>query len=51
MLMYHLTKHGDNHSKTFGSLQQYHRDDQLGALVNSESFKCKMRITEKNPWL
>ena len=29
MLMYNLIEYGDNYSKTFGSLWQYYRNDQL----------------------
>ena len=47
MPMYNLIKYSDNYSKTSGSLYQYYKDDPNDSLVNSESFKSKVKITEK----
>ena len=44
--MYNLI---DNYLETSSSLWQYYRDDPNGNIVNSESFKFKISITEKTP--
>ena len=49
MPMYNLTEYSDNYSKTSGSLWQYYRDEPSGTLADSESFKSKIKITEKTP--
>ena len=43
--MYNLIEYSDSYSKTFGSLYQYYKDDPNDNLVNSESFKSKVKIT------
>ena len=53
MRMYNLIEYVDNHSKTSGSLWQYHRDepalDNNSNIVNfpgnSASFKFKVKLT------
>ena len=47
--MYNLTEHIDNYSKTSGRLWQYYRDEPNNNLADSESFKSKIKITEKTP--
>ena len=49
MPMYNLIEYSDNYSKTSGSLWQYYKDDPNDNLANSESFKCKVKITGKAP--
>ena len=49
ILMYNLIEYSDNCSKTWGSLWQYYRDDLNDDLINSESFKFKIKVTEKTP--
>ena len=49
MPTYNLIKYSDNYAKTSGSLWQYYRDEPNNNLVNSESFKFKVKITEKTP--
>ena len=48
MPMYNLIEYSDNYSKTFGSLWQYYKDEPNDNLADSESFKSKVKITEKN---
>ena len=48
MPMYNLIEYSDNYSKTSGSLWQYCRDEPNDNLVDSESFKSKIKITRKN---
>ena len=45
--MYNLIEYRDNYSKTTGSLWQYFRDEPVAAIANCQSFKSKIRITEK----
>ena len=45
MTIYNLIENSDNYSKISGSLWQYYKDDNL---TDSESFKSKIKITEKN---
>ena len=45
MPMYNLIEHGDNSSKTSGSLWQYYKDEPNDNLTGSESFKSKIKIT------
>ena len=45
MTIYNLIENSDNYSKISGSLWQYFKDDNL---TDSESFKSKIKITEKN---
>ena len=47
MAMYYLIAHSDNYSKTSGSLWQYYKDDPNDNIVQSESFKSKIKITGK----
>ena len=47
--MYSLIEYSDNYAKTSGSLWQYFRDEPDGNLEDSESFKSKIKITEKAP--
>ena len=47
MPMNNLIEYSDNYSKTSGSLQQYYKYDPNDNIVQSESFKSKMKITEK----
>ena len=52
MSMYNLTEYSDNYSKASGSIQrvrQYFRDKPNDTLIDYESFKSKVKITEKNP--
>ena len=45
--MYNLIKYSDNYSKTSGSLWQYCKDDPNDNLVESGSFKSKIKVTGK----
>ena len=49
MPMYNLIEYSNNYAKTSGSLWQYYRDDPNDYLINSESFKSKIKITENTP--
>ena len=49
MPMYNLIEYSDNYAKTSGSLWQYYRDEPNENLANSESFKSKIKTTEKTP--
>ena len=49
MPMYNLVEYSNNYSKTSGSLWQYYKDDPNDNIVQSESFKFKIRITGKTP--
>ena len=49
MPMYNLIQYSNNYSKTCGSLWQYYKDDPNDDLTDSESFKSRVKITEKNP--
>ena len=49
MSMYNLIEYSDNYSKTSGSLWQYYKDDPNDNIADSESFKSKVKITEKTP--
>ena len=49
MPMYNIIEYSDNYSKTSRSLWQYYKDDPNDNLANSESFKSKVKITEKTP--
>ena len=49
MPMYNLIEYSDNYSKTSGSLWQYYKDDPNDDLVESESFKSKVKMTESPP--
>ena len=49
MPMYNLIEYSDNYAKTSGSLWQYFRDEPNDHLRDSESFKSKIKITEKTP--
>ena len=44
MPMYNLIEYSDNYFKTSGSLWQYYRDEPNDNLVDSESFKSKIKI-------
>ena len=45
--MYNLTRYCYNYSKTSASLCQYYIDELDAAIVNSESFKFKIKVTGK----
>ena len=47
--MYNLMEYSDIYSKTSGSLWQYYKDEPNDNLANSESFKCKVKITVNTP--
>ena len=47
--IYYLIEYSDNYSKTSGCLWQYYKDEPNNNLVNSESFKSKVKITGKTP--
>ena len=49
MPMYNLIEYSDNYSETSGSLWQYYKGDPNDNLKDSESFKSKVKITEKTP--
>ena len=48
MPMYNLIEYSDNYSKTSRSLWQYYKDDPNDNIVQSESFRSKIKITEKS---
>ena len=47
--MDNLVEYSDNHSKTSGSLRKYYKGEPNCTLADSESFKCKVKITGNNP--
>ena len=47
MSMYNFTEYIGNYSKTSGSLWQYCRNEPSDQVVNSNSFKSKIKMTEK----
>ena len=47
--MYNLIEYSDNYAKKSGSLWQYFRDEPNDNLADFESFKSKIKITEKTP--
>ena len=47
--MYNLIDYSDNYSKTLGILWQYCRYDPNDNVTQSESLKCKIKITGKTP--
>ena len=49
MPMYNLIKYSDNYSKTSVSLWQYYKDYPNNNIVQSESFKFKIKITGETP--
>ena len=49
MPMYNVIEYSNNYAKTSESLWQYYRDEPNNNLANSESFKFKVKITEKTP--
>ena len=49
MTMYNLIEYNDTYSKTSGILLQYYRDDPNDDIVNSESFKSKIKISGNTP--
>ena len=49
MLIYNLIEYSDSYSKTSASLWQYYIDDPNDNIVQSESFKSKIKITGKAP--
>ena len=49
MPMYDLIEYSDNYSKTSGSLWQCYKDDNSDHIIQSESFKYKIKITGKTP--
>ena len=42
-------EYSDNYTKRSGTLWQYHKDDRNNNLIDSESFKFKVRITGRAP--
>ena len=53
MPMYNLIEYSDNYWKTSQRLWQYYRYEPFDQIVNSESFRSKIKITGNNPscWL
>ena len=49
MPMYNLIEYSDNYAKTSGRLWQYYRDEPNNNLVNSKSFKSKIKIAGRTP--
>ena len=49
MTMYNLIEYNNDYQKTSESLWQYYRDDPNDNIVESNSFKCKFKITGKTP--
>ena len=49
MPMNNLIEYSNNYSKTYGSLWQYYKDDPNDNIVDSESFKFKVKITGITP--
>ena len=49
MPMYNLIEHSDNYSKTSENLRQYYKDDLNDNIMQSKSFKSKIKITGKTP--
>ena len=49
MAMYKLIEYSDNYSKTSRTLWQYYKYEPNDNLADSESFKSKVKITEKTP--
>ena len=49
MPIYNLIEYSDNYANTSGSLGQYYRDEPNDNLIDSESFKSKIKITGKTP--
>ena len=47
--MYNLIEYSDNYSKTSRSLWQYYEDDSSNNIIQSGSFKFKIKITRKTP--
>ena len=47
--MYNLIEYNDNYFKISGSLWKYYRDETTDNLPDFESFKSKIKITEKTP--
>ena len=49
MPMYNLIEYSNNYSKTSGSLWQYYIDDPNDNIIQSESFRYTMKITDDSP--
>ena len=49
MPMYNLIEYSNNYSKTSRSLWQYYKDDPNDNMADSESFRYKVKTTEKTP--
>ena len=47
--MYNLIGYSNNYSKISGSLWKYYRDPPVAVIVNSKSFKSKIRTTGRKP--
>ena len=45
MPMYNFIDNSDNYSKKLGSLKQFYKYEPNDNLADSESFKCKIKIT------
>ena len=50
MQMYNLIEYSDNYSKTSGILWHYYRNDPNSNIVNSESFKSKIKAIRNTPF-
>ena len=49
MTMYNIIEYSNNYLKKSGILWQYYRDEPANAIVNSESFKSKIKMARKTP--
>ena len=49
MPMYTLIEYSDNYSKTSDIVWQLYRDEPNNNLIDSESFKSKIKVREKTP--
>ena len=49
MLMYNLLEYGDNCSKASESQWQYYKDAPNDNIIESETFKCKIKVRGKTP--
>ena len=47
MPMYNLVEYSNNYSKTSGSLWQYYKENRNNNIIESESFKSKIKVTGK----
>ena len=49
MPLYNLLEYSDNYAMTSRGLWQYYRNERNDNIADSESFKSKIKITEKTP--